>query len=291
MSTLSCLICHTPNVRLLFQLERFGKTFSIFYCKDCRFGFQNPIPSANEIAEYYEKNYYGGTASSSYHYVNELATHKSRIPHYEGILQSVKRFSEKGNLLDIGCAFGLFVYVAQKRGWKAEGWDVSRYAVETGRKVLGVSLRVESMDRIHDVPGLYDVVNMSELLEHLPDPQIAFSVAHALLKKGGLLRVQTSNIASLYAKWKGKNWIYLLPVHVCYFSPLAIRKLADKFGFKVVKMFAGDDIPLRKHLESYRWTFGWEEPLLLKIARLVLRRLKLGPWSLGGGAVYYLRKR
>jgi hypothetical protein len=58
---------------------------------------------------------------------------------------------------------------------------------------------------------------------------------HRVLKPDGLLIVNYPDIQSLVARLMGRRWVFLLSVHLYYFTPATIRTMLEKTGFKVAR--------------------------------------------------------
>jgi len=106
-----------------------------------------------------------------------------RIHYYLGKVMEAK---ESGALLDVGCAYGLFLSEA-RRHFNVIGCDVSEHAVgEAARRLEGVEV-INS-----DVFGIqgserFDVVTCFDVLEHLGDPKAAMARIRDLLRPDGIL--------------------------------------------------------------------------------------------------------
>jgi hypothetical protein len=56
------------------------------------------------------------------------------------------------------------------------------------------------------------------------------------LKEDGLLVINYPDIGSWIARLMGRSWVFLLDVHLYYFTRATIHKLLDDAGFDVVCM-------------------------------------------------------
>jgi SAM-dependent methyltransferase len=80
----------------------------------------------------------------------------------------------------------------------------------------------------------FDVVTLWDVLEHTPDPKHVLLECWRVLKPGGLLVVNYPDIDSMVSRIMGRKWVFLLSVHLYYFTPLTIRKILEDTGFKFV---------------------------------------------------------
>ena len=141
-----------------------------------------------------------------------------------------------GRLLDIGTGGGSFPFMASRRGWKAEGCEPNRWLCEWAQKNYGLPIRPGTVFEQHYAPASFDVVTLWDVLEHTPDPRAEVRETHRLLNEGGLLVINYPDIGSWIARAMGRSWVFLLDVHLYYFTRATIRKLLEESGFDIVRI-------------------------------------------------------
>ena len=129
-----------------------------------------------------------------------------------------------GNLLDIGTGGGSFPYVASKRGWQVDACEPNRWLCEWGQKNYGLPIRPGTVFEQQYQSGSYDLVTLWDVLEHTADPKAEIAETHRLLKDNGLLVVNYPDIGSWIARLMGRSWVFLLDVHLYYFTRTTITK-------------------------------------------------------------------
>jgi len=138
-------------------------------------------------------------------------------------------------LLDVGCHIGVFLEIAQERGWEAWGVEPSRWAARQARS-KGLRVIEGTLDDVHLTEEFFDVITMWDVIEHLTDPLRDLRKSYRLLRKGGLICIHTMNIESLFARLMGSRWPWLMEMHLYYFSPRTLGEMLRKAGFTVIKM-------------------------------------------------------
>jgi 2-polyprenyl-3-methyl-5-hydroxy-6-metoxy-1,4-benzoquinol methylase len=109
------------------------------------------------------------------------------------------RLSRSDRILDLGCGTGYFVTIPLLRwGYNVVGVDLDQASIEYGRGLLAAeALNPEALQAVDAVglPGVFDAVILTEVLEHLSDREIAETLAlvHAKLAPGGRLLVTVPN--------------------------------------------------------------------------------------------------
>jgi 2-polyprenyl-3-methyl-5-hydroxy-6-metoxy-1,4-benzoquinol methylase len=82
--------------------------------------------------------------------------------------------------------------------------------------------------------GLFDIITLWHVLEHVADLNQAISQLHSLLAQSGTLLVAVPNSDSYDATYFKEYWAaYDVPRHLHHFTPSTIEPLFKKHGFKL----------------------------------------------------------
>src|SRR5262245_34544439 len=103
----------------------------------------------------------------------------------------VDRFAQRGSgqrrVLDIGCGTGGNLYAMADR-YDVTGVEHSPQALEYARRRLGDRVRAGSLPNEIDLPAeSFDVVLMTDVLEHIEDDANSAVTALRLLRPGGIV--------------------------------------------------------------------------------------------------------
>ena len=148
--------------------------------------------------------------------------------------------------MDIGCGFGDFLGLAQKRGWETFGIDISAKVLKVAReKYAGIRFWQGTIENIHLQDNYFDVVTMWDVIEHLSDPVTTLKAVQRCLVDDGLLVIKTPN-----QDWLGRRYslllykaslrtirfhlkyLWYLP-HFYFFRPKTITLLLQRTGFEL----------------------------------------------------------
>jgi SAM-dependent methyltransferase len=213
--------------------------FSILDCAVCGFAHATPVPTHDELEVVYREQYYTSEKPMYIErYIEDLAwwrmVYRERLEMLEDVLDERRR-----RLLDVGSGPGYFLAEAVERGWSATGIEPSSRAVEHSRS-LGLTI-VDGFLGQETAPdlGTFDVVHLSEVLEHIPDAHDLVDCAVELLRPGGLLFILVPNDESpfqhvLHEHCGYAPWWIAPPHHVNYFSAESLRRLVERHGLEVV---------------------------------------------------------
>jgi 2-polyprenyl-3-methyl-5-hydroxy-6-metoxy-1,4-benzoquinol methylase len=140
-----------------------------------------------------------------------------------------------GKLLDIGTAGGSFLKVAQKRGWQVAGCEPNEWLARWGERHYGIPVFAGTVFEMKLPDTSFDVVTLWDVLEHTPDPKKILLECSRVLKPGGILVVNYPDIGSAVARVMGRRWVFLLSVHLYYFTRATIARLLSETGFNVIR--------------------------------------------------------
>ncbi|OGG29713.1 hypothetical protein A2973_04845 [Candidatus Gottesmanbacteria bacterium RIFCSPLOWO2_01_FULL_49_10] len=146
-------------------------------------------------------------------------------------LAFIRRFKQRGTLLDIGAGVGLFVDEARSMGYDAVGVEPSGASVRAARKHLGVSLQPGEFHKKY-FKTLFDIVLMNHVLEHMEDPKRVLGEVRDVLSPQGVLVIGVPNFGSFLAWFKRDRWQSLIPdEHRWQFTLQTLDQLVVPFGF------------------------------------------------------------
>jgi SAM-dependent methyltransferase len=211
-------------------------SYKIWKCDSCDMLFLFPLPKPSETEAVYSKEYFSG-AKSGFGYVDYDVDKEAMRSVFERYLRDFERILGKtGRLLDIGAATGYFMKIAEERGWKAHGVEISDYAAEKGRS-RGLDIETGTIHGTALEKKSFDLVTMWDVIEHVPDPILDIGKACSLLRPGGLLAINTPDSGSWFAKFRGSRWHLLVPPeHIFYFNRESLRMILDKSGLEVIEV-------------------------------------------------------
>lgn len=133
-----------------------------------------------------------------------------------------------GRFLDIGCAYGFFVTLAEKSGFRGYGIDISRHALQEAQRYTQGLLLCLDVSR-HPLPfanNCFDVITYMNTLEHLENYHASLRETLRTLKPGGLVHIYVPT----HGRWFGDN------THINYFTLDSLRFVLERVGFEVTKI-------------------------------------------------------
>lgn len=140
-------------------------------------------------------------------------------------------------MLEIGAGRGWFLDEASKNGWQTWALEINRDALHHLESRRIDTIITEPAETFHVDPGTMDVVRIWDVIEHLESPRKAAERIWLALRSGGLVRLSTTNFASLSRWLNGPEWVYLNGAdHIYLFEPKTITRLLSEIGFTDIRV-------------------------------------------------------
>lgn len=160
--------------------------------------------------------------------------------------------ARKPRLLDIGCGMGTVVEAAAKRGWRAEGVDLSPNAVSLAKE-RGINARHVDGTELPYEDDSFDVITAWNLIEHVDDVRVALSEWRRVLRVGGIIAVDTSDAACLKVRaFKEKYKRFWRWDHRYAFTPWNLEQFFLRAGFEPFRSsFVGNVFAMPPALAAY----------------------------------------
>ncbi len=197
----------------------------IHKCLECGCIYQSPVPEPDKIEALYRS-----ITDSDY-----LSKEEERRITFERYADLVQCYLKKGTILEIGSYTGIFLEVIGRRGFDADGIELSDWARgiavgEKGLNVSGKSLGESAPAR----EERYDAVCLWDVIEHYSRPVSELKHINTVLKDGGFLFLYTIDAGSLVFRIMGRKYPFLMLMHTVYFSKKTLKEALRKTGFELV---------------------------------------------------------
>ncbi|GAB2930252.1 hypothetical protein GCM10027203_32930 [Nonomuraea fastidiosa] len=225
---LDCMMCGESVQQPLFEpTGGKGWRYHVVRCPSCGFLYRNPNVRPERLGDLYASGY-------STFLTGKYAANRQR--RYDLTMRAFSPVFDEGKerrLLDFGSGVGLFLELAEERGFDACGVDLSPESVEQANKRLHKARTYFGAPQ--DVPeiaaGGFDVITLWSVLAHLPRPLDDFRLFRSLLGPGGVLLILTVNANSLLLKAYGSKWSGFTKNHLMFYSADTVRTLLARTGF------------------------------------------------------------
>jgi SAM-dependent methyltransferase len=237
----ACLLCHGALEKSIGDLfdTRFGieGRYEVWGCVECGLEQIFPVPSAAELGRLYEAYYnFGGERGTAYTRLREWFFSSLLYRMWIFLDGDISFHGRRGagRLLDAGCNEGRGLRIYARNGFEVEGLELNPSAAAVAREA-GFTVHVGDTTDF-TAPAAYDVVVLSNVLEHARDPKKVLINLRGSLKPGGQLWISCPNSRSWLRKVFGQSWInWHVPFHISHFSTETLRRLLSDAGFQNVE--------------------------------------------------------
>ena len=204
-------------------------------CRDCGLVYVTPRLS-DHIGQ---QEVFWDDQTGRFDDIEQMGAHSYKKSRRRALLSEValyRKYRKTGYMMDIGCGFGGFLRAAGEQGWEhPEGIEIAPQTARYASRFFPV-LRDIAEEEPHK-KGLFDVIRLNNVIEHLPDPGMLVHSAYEFLRPGGLFVVSTPNFDSISVTICGPRWQYIMGNHHIYlFTPKTLGRLLEDAGFRVVGM-------------------------------------------------------
>lgn len=210
---IQCPICKSQIIKYYMKQN----LINIYECKICKTAII-PTNKITKLDIYDFKSY------------NKLRSKYSK--RFQKITNEIKKIKKTGDVLDVGCGFGLLSSILIKNGYCVESiepYQKTQYI----RNSLVHKIKLEEFFKKNNKQ--YDIVVLADVLEHFKKPKEIIEKIKRILKNEGLVVIQTPNYQSLMAKLC-INWSWwMLEDHKVIFSNNSLNKVLKDAGLSILR--------------------------------------------------------
>ncbi len=202
-------------------------------CSKCGYRYLDIADGESHVESVYSDEYFFDGKSAGYpNYLEEKNLLINYGTHYAKI---IAKFMEPGNVLDTGCAAGFILKGFQDQGWQCTGVEPNDTMASYGRDQLHLNVHTGSFENFYS-EQTFDLINMIQVIGHFYDLDACIKNVRKLLRRDGLVLVESWNSRSLLAKIMGSNWPeYSPPSVVRWFSDETLTEFFTFHGFELIK--------------------------------------------------------
>jgi 2-polyprenyl-3-methyl-5-hydroxy-6-metoxy-1,4-benzoquinol methylase len=217
-----CPNCESDAPKLLAEKGR----ATLFQCRQCSLVFKPQIAlDEDRVQEIQDGVYHDLRLRTEVKTVYKMAQDR---------LDLLKKHQPVGSLLEVGCATGEFIELADRQGFDVLGVDASNLYADYARS-KGLNIRNGRTDQVLEKDETFDAIAMFHLLEHIPAPTPFLISIGEHLKPGGTMIVVCPNLdASTRRPFGFWHPNFQQPDHLLFFSEKTLTDLFERSGFKVI---------------------------------------------------------
>ena len=225
---MTCFICNNETKTAHIQVPSFidGKTFYNYeYCSNCKCFQLIFTEDLTQVQDSYNDSYEGFGEKG---FFGKIKTFFTNIK-----VSKFKEYIEQKDILEIGSGTGQFLNACKNADPKSvTGLEISSYGVKYAQENYQINCIQGSIEQFQ-TDKKYDSIFMFHVIEHFKNPEEVLLKIKSLLKDDGVLIMETPSNDSWERFVLKNNWYgWQAPFHTFLFSPLSLKKLVAKIGFK-----------------------------------------------------------
>jgi 2-polyprenyl-3-methyl-5-hydroxy-6-metoxy-1,4-benzoquinol methylase len=242
-----CLLCGgtTKLLEQNYPGYQEPETFRIYYCPCCNTSFSLPRVETEPIYQLIYQNTdklrgyarywkYMNAVKDNINPLQYLAESEETYWSVKSVLSKVSAPKKTLKIIEVGCGLGYLTYALISDGYNAVGMDISQNAVNEAIKNFGKHyICANVMEYAVQHKESYDIVILTEVIEHIEEPVAFLKSLMSLLNKSNesqiILTTPNKTIYSANIIWNTD----LPPVHLWWFSEDSMRFIASKINANV----------------------------------------------------------
>jgi SAM-dependent methyltransferase len=236
----ACPACGSPVKKPWLSQELAGVNFTLDKCCACGTGYVNPQPSLESLQSFYASCGHGSKSltscaavmASEVEFPNSTVDAQRLVTYAKGLLGACRE--GKAKALDIGSGYGFFSRAALEQGFQVVAVNPARAENRIFQQLNGFEPIPLFFEEVDFGMEKFDLVILSQVLEHLLDPFHVLTKVRNLIKPEGVLAIAVPNVDAILIKiLKSKSSFLGLPGHLIHFSRRGLSALLQRAGFEV----------------------------------------------------------
>jgi len=208
------------------------KEQGIFECRKCGLIFADDYLASRE--HLYTENYAAWGADILQ---EEQAISLSKKEAFRCQLKILLKYIRPAGkkFLDVGTGNGYMMEVAKEAGFEVWGTEISSAAIAIAEKKFPGKIFEGRLENTVYIDDFFDVISLTDVLEHLPNPRETIREVERILKPDGYLFLISPDTDSIWRTLLGKKWFQYKYDHVCYFNRTSLKYLLKDSGFELIE--------------------------------------------------------
>jgi len=217
------------------------ETYRMDHCQGCGYCFVNPRPTLEFLMDYYSTFGHGDSDANKQPPTLQAVQEKERVfPNStldaKRMVQTITKLTSgaKGRFLDVGCGYGFFSAEAIRAGFDVCPLELATNEGRIAKEMTGLEPIATSFEDFNPQSERFDVVLMSQILEHALDVNLWIDKSRTLLERNGILAIALPNYDSIFRRvLQERDPFVCPPTHLNFFNPQSLSRLLNKHGFSV----------------------------------------------------------
>ena len=219
---------HKKNEKYIKDVKCMSEIHSkptLYKCTKCNLIFSEYINSNLEEAY---------TAVEDERYIQQIPYKKKN---FQLLFSKISPFLNKNHkVLEIGSYYGILGNIIKPHVKDYTGLELSKHAAEYSRKNYNLKVTNEPLDKFIEKNILFDVIIMSDVIEHLDNPFNILNLIEKKLESKGIFIFTTMNMDALLPRVMRGKYHWIMPQHKFYFSNSTLKHFLKRSNMNIFKI-------------------------------------------------------
>ena len=225
-----CISCDSINLK--YYAENQTLKLPIYICQDCQLHTIGTSQKQLEsiLENFYEEEFWDeqrdyGLVDS---HTDAYSIGRKRL--FTSQFQYIQKFLKKDfNILEIGSGHGETLIEFEKLNFKITGIEPDLKNVTHLKKILRNSKVIQSNIEDFNIDEKFDLIWMSHVFEHLPDPILFLENIQKNMKPESILFIEVPSVTK-----KNDYRTFTIVPHAYNYSGNSLQNLLQKTGYKII---------------------------------------------------------
>jgi len=238
-----CRVCDNPDIRVIDHIETPNCDAAVPVCNCRACGHYSLFPTQYQQQKAFEWD------GVNFYLENLQQRRNATAQVLDRLIATYHKSNQRKptSFLDVGCAIGLSLPLAQARGLRAVGIEPEARLAEYGREEFAVEIHHGMLNEFDPSTQTYDMVYCEQVLEHVAEPTDFVAQLGSFLTPGGLLYIGVPPVFPLnqLSTFMSRKLHVPLPMnvhtnifhdpdeHISVFTRRSMQRLADLSGMQL----------------------------------------------------------
>jgi 2-polyprenyl-3-methyl-5-hydroxy-6-metoxy-1,4-benzoquinol methylase len=216
-------------------------------CVRCGLYYVNPVPTAKVLKQWVQ--------DSDAYTKDQIIKRDFFRRRADRLCERVETLLKPGRLLDIGCAIGTELSVANERGWIGTGIEFANSSIEFARNE-GLDIRQQELISVGFPRASFDLITMNHMLEHVAHTGSFMKEVRRILSDNGLLFISLPNVYAwkFYFRRGAYAWTFHHD-HYIHFSVRTLARFLNRYRFEIIEISTPRWLDFHDPVESRSYVF------------------------------------
>jgi SAM-dependent methyltransferase len=216
--------CHLCDGEVI-RLSPFGDSPEVIHCQNCHTESLRPLPTAQQLEEYYGNYPATKTPEDQLLYLIELSV--KTLNYYLRKTGLSEMSPSSIRFLELGFGNGAGLFAGAKLGLQSYGLDLDPVSIANAqafaeKHAVRATCMEGEVSALRDMDVEFDLVKASQILEHVLNPLEFLSAISRCQPAGGYLIIECPNNQAAF--WRLKNRVRRRFERLDYYNSLKLRE-------------------------------------------------------------------